>query len=646
MLVFEIKLVFQTLQYLFFYSKPMTEEAKPKIIAVGNPGAGKSAFLNSLAEEVLFKSGVSVGKGMTSKIDEKENNNGHFLNLDLNLDLCDKKLRKKVRETISKGLKKGGSYKVIFFVTQEAGRVNQQDTKTLKLVHEAAPDIGMEYGIIVNKVPKEVLKTLEDETLKFDFLNTIFAGIPEEKKCANSNVRLFRRISNIEDEKEPTKFKDDSGLSLNNFVHDVIPTVEITEEARPKIIAVGNPGAGKSTILNSLAEEVLFKSGVKSGGGLTYELDERKNKNGHFLDTPGLADEDLRKKAGEAISEGLRKGGSLGSYKVIFFVTQEAGRVNQQDATTLKLVLEAAPDIGMDYGIIVNKVSPGVLEMFSEEAEKFNFLNTLFAGIPEERKCVYSNVKFFGRISELEDRKDKLFSPTELKDDSGLPLNDFVHDWIPTVEITDTNVSNVNTELFDEMTKKVERLAQQLHENSDQWKEERRQLETQKIKDNEESRRQMNQFKKQEDLLKQGNAWRFVGDGLFQKAIDYIDVQSQGFRSQSLSFSKGLIIENNSSYNLLYKDSKFTCGYPLKTFDDDEMLFNNKSIPPNTAIAQFTQNSQTGHLCKYTNSNKLLLYVLNIVFVYYSKGSCKCCLFWNCTSCASMPCSRLRFISV
>ena len=137
-----------------------------KIIAIGIPGVGKSAFLNSLAEEVLFKSGVSVGKGMTSKIDEKENNNGHFLNLDLNLDLCDKELRKKVRETISKGLKKGGSYKVIFFVTQEAGRVNQQDTKTLKLVHEAAPDIGMEYGIIVNKVPKEVLKTLEDETLK------------------------------------------------------------------------------------------------------------------------------------------------------------------------------------------------------------------------------------------------------------------------------------------------------------------------------------------------------------------------------------------------------------------------------------------------------------------------------------------------
>ena len=84
-----------------------------------------------------------------------------------------------------------------------------------------------------------------------------------------------------------------------------------------KIIAVGNPGSGKSTYLNALAGENLFKSGVNVGGGLTYELDVKKNTKGHFLDTPGLADKKLRKKAGEAISEGLRKDGG---YKVIFFV--------------------------------------------------------------------------------------------------------------------------------------------------------------------------------------------------------------------------------------------------------------------------------------------------------------------------------------
>ena len=72
-----------------------------------------------------------------------------------------------------------------------------------------------------------------------------------------------------------------------------------------------------------------------------------------------MADEKLRKAAGKAISDGLRKGGQ---YKVLFFVTQEAGRVNQQDATTLRLVLEAAPEIGTQYGVIVNKISKPVLE--------------------------------------------------------------------------------------------------------------------------------------------------------------------------------------------------------------------------------------------------------------------------------------------
>ena len=74
--------------------------------------------------------------------------------------------------------------------------------------------------------------------------------------------------------------------------------------------------------------------------GLTFQLDEGRNQNGYFLDTPGLADESLRRAAGHAISEGLRKGGT---FIVLFFVTQEAGRVNQQDATTMRLVLEAAP---------------------------------------------------------------------------------------------------------------------------------------------------------------------------------------------------------------------------------------------------------------------------------------------------------------
>ena len=315
----------------------------------------------------------------------------------------------------------------------------------------------------------------------------------------------------------------------------------------------------------------MFKSGVNAGGGLTYELDEQQNKNGHFLDTPGLADEVLRKKAGEAISEGLRKGGS---YKVIFFVTQESGRVNQQDATTLNLVLDAAVEIGMDYGIIVNKVPKRILKLFEDEAKKIDFLNSLFAGIPEERKCVYSNVRFFGRMSSLADKDDTIISPTELKDDSDVTLLDFVDKIVPKIKITETRVTEIKTDMFEEMKNQMESMARQLQEKDEQWKEERRQLEVQRIKDH--------------ALLAQGNKiGKFVGDDLFQNAKEYIDGQnSRGGGRVTSSCTKGIIIENVSSYDLLYKDSKFICGDPLFEFDD--LLFDNKCIHPKTAIAQFS----------------------------------------------------------
>merc|ERR1711971_1371326 len=178
-----------------------------------------------------------------------------------------------------------------------------------------------------------------------------------------------------------------------------------------------------------------------------------------------------------------------GKYKVIFFVTQDAGRVINQDATTLKLVLEAAPDIGNQYGIIVNKVSQGVLDTFKEDDNlKFDFLHYLFAGIPENRQCVYSNVRFFGKINDLEDKKDKLLSPIDIKDDLGRSLNEFVLDVIPTVEIAKANVKDIDIKQFNEMIKNMEFLAKQLQDkiNQDkQWKEEKRQFEKQRIKENE-----------------------------------------------------------------------------------------------------------------------------------------------------------------
>ena len=75
---------------------------------------------------------------------------------------------------------------------------------------------------------------------------------------------------------------------------------------------------GKSTLLNSVAGTVVFKSGVSAGKGLTSQLDQVNVGTISYCDTPGLADDTHRKAAGVAISQVLKAGGPC---QIIFVVT-------------------------------------------------------------------------------------------------------------------------------------------------------------------------------------------------------------------------------------------------------------------------------------------------------------------------------------
>lgn len=124
-------------------------------------------------------------------------------------------------------------------------------------------------------------------------------------------------------------------------------------------MVVGNPGVGKSALLNGLIGEVKFASGVSFGCGLTSRLQIETYKGNRYLDTPGLQDVKLRKQAAAAIQEALKVGGE---YKIIFVITLEAGRVRPMDVATIRSVLNSAEEIGCNYGIIVNKVSQRTID--------------------------------------------------------------------------------------------------------------------------------------------------------------------------------------------------------------------------------------------------------------------------------------------
>ena len=138
---------------------------------------------------------------------------------------------------------------------------------------------------------------------------------------------------------------------------------------------IGNPGAGKSTLANCIAECVLFKSGISFGSGKTSKLDkEMHNKSGiMYLDTPGLADIKMRKVAASAITEALCQNGS---YQIFFVVTLSAGRLRAEDLTTIYLVLLNARGI-TSFSIIINKSSQVEHDRLQNDYEKSKLLAPL-----------------------------------------------------------------------------------------------------------------------------------------------------------------------------------------------------------------------------------------------------------------------------
>ena len=155
---------------------------------------------------------------------------------------------------------------------------------------------------------------------------------------------------------------------------------------------IGNPGAGKSTLLNCLAGESLFQSGQSYGEGLTKDLGVRIHNGLKYFDTPGLADRVLRKEAGRAITEALREGGK---YKILFFVRLESGRPVNEDITTMKLVLDAAPEIGKKYGVMIPKITPGVVERLKGNEMWTSVYAGIFNGCKYFIHCIRKNLKIF-----------------------------------------------------------------------------------------------------------------------------------------------------------------------------------------------------------------------------------------------------------
>ena len=161
---------------------------------------------------------------------------------------------------------------------------------------------------------------------------------------------------------------------------------------------------------NSIAKEVLFTSGFKIGSGLTFQLDSKIHEGITYLDTPGLADVNLRMKASEAINKALKKNGT---YQIFFVITLESGRLRSEDMATIKLVLNSTKDI-KNYSLIINKLSPQVYNcLIEKEKEELKILVKEIVTLTQHTKNLPA-VLLLQNQSDLTDHKNKIIKMDEL----------------------------------------------------------------------------------------------------------------------------------------------------------------------------------------------------------------------------------------
>jgi len=223
-------------------------------------------------------------------------------------------------------------------------------------------------------------------------------------------------------------------------------------------VFIGNPGVGKSTLLNCiLQEKPHFSSGLSVGEGKTKWLQEYHNvKDGiTYIDTPGLSDVKIRKQAAEEIKKALEPVGNVKRQCQVFFViTLEAGRIRPDDKVTINLVLEAAESIGSYYSIIINKLPKPTYEKLSASEEMRLALRT---GLLEGLKFPTANIYFAKKDAALDDEDDVLVELDPI-------LRQFIEQARP-VEID--SVKSIDVQDFEKLFEKLSAQMEELKNDRD-----------------------------------------------------------------------------------------------------------------------------------------------------------------------------------
>ena len=226
---------------------------------VGRPNVGKSTLFNRLLarrKSIVFSEPGSTRDLIKERleIDDKvfyivdsggfDNEKDHYPVL----------IKKKVLSTIK------NSDLIIFMVDGQSGLQNE-DREILNIIRKEKID----FITVINKIDDKKTDENKSEFFKLGIKDFIEISAEHDRNIGSIRDRLVGRFSSLKDE---------------NYDRNKIPQIAI----------VGKPNAGKSTLINSLAEqEVAMVSEIPGTTRDTVNLSiENKGKTYIFIDTAGL----------------------------------------------------------------------------------------------------------------------------------------------------------------------------------------------------------------------------------------------------------------------------------------------------------------------------------------------------------------------
>jgi len=141
-----------------------------------------------------------------------------------------------------------------------------------------------------------------------------------------------------------------------------------------KTMFFGNPGTGKSSLINSYVTQAGGKHVCKSafsidGTGITSQYELVKCKDEEVLDTPGIADIKMNKEACKEIKKALQLGGA---YRLVFVCLLVAGRVRMDDVVTINRVTDAIDTKDFTFTLVINKIRMKSMRRIIANANSFS----------------------------------------------------------------------------------------------------------------------------------------------------------------------------------------------------------------------------------------------------------------------------------